>query len=95
MKKEIVRQKKIIFNNRRDDLYYKTLIRDVRKFFLTDFNMNTQFTNQAHPTGRKETFRDSIIRYITERISVSIGNCSGNTEDLITCLGSLISHKQF
>ena len=31
-------QKKALFRNKRDDLYFKAVARDVRKYMLDDFN---------------------------------------------------------
>lgn len=62
VQKDLSLQKKTIFRNWRDDLYFKTLIRDVRKFLIEDFN---QFSGLKNKKQRytSQSFVEALTSY--------------------------------
>ena len=85
-----MKHKKAIFNNKWDDLFYKTLIRDVRKFFVDEFNEVTSFWSYQ---GRG-SFWQAVMLMLDTKIVPVIGRYQHNVDSLITFLAALISHKQ-
>lgn len=85
-------EKATIFDNKRDDLYYKTFGRDVRKFLQDDF---TEFTGYSKDSKGKEGryFYSCLVRYAEhmnfhKNTDVTLGN-------IVWYLGSLINHREF
>ena len=65
-------QKKALFRNKRDDLYFKAVARDVRKYILDDFN---RFKFQAQDPSKDLADDSGILRiYVNERILPIVGN---------------------
>ena len=85
-------EKATIFDNKRDDLFYKTFGREVRKFLQDDF---TNFTNYRKDSKGKDGkyFYECLVSY-AERMNfhqntdVTLGN-------IVWYLGSLINHREF
>ena len=88
--KDIMKHKKAIFNNKRDDLFYKTLIRDVRKYFVDEFNDITSYKS-FQGSG---SFRASVKLMLETKIVPVIGRYQHDQDSLITFMAALISHKQ-
>ena len=85
-------EKVSIFGNKRDDLFYKTFGRDVRKFLQDDF---TEFTRYRKENKGKDGayFNECLYKYANymnfhKDTSIPI-------ENIICYLGSLINHREF
>lgn len=85
-------EKRRIFNNRRDDLFYKTFGRDVRKFLQDDF---TDFTGyQKEAKGKDGAYFYKCLKEYAKHMRFSKGT-SFTTEQIVCYLGSLINHREF
>lgn len=85
-------EKRRIFNNRRDDLYYKTFGRDVRKFLQDDF---TEFTGyQKEAKGKDGAYFYKCLRQYAKHMKFA-KDANFTTEQIVCYLGSLINHREF
>lgn len=91
VQKDLSLQKKTIFRNRRDDLYFKTLIRDVRKFLIEDFNHFSGLKNKKQ-RFTTQSFVESLTSYATF-INQKLGYQFGDVTPLVQNLGPFINQK--
>ena len=85
-------KKSSIFWNKRDDLFYKTFGRDVRKFLQDDFTEYTKYCKENKGKGGVY-FYQCLVKYATYMNFHKNTNIS--IESIVCYLGSLINHREF
>lgn len=85
-------EKRGIFNNGRDDLFYKTFARDVRKFWQDSMIAFTGYKKEDK--GRNGThFYQCCRRFVSH---IQLHKVYGLEKARVTCfIGSLINHREF
>ena len=90
------KDRKEMFNNKRDDLFFKTMIRDIRKFLHNDFSekSNIKKNKKTHQLTW-ERFFSSLITYLESFKSyIDFGPYDPSNETLVCVLGAFVSHKE-
>ena len=85
-------EKATIFDNKRDDLFYKTFGRDVRKYLQDDFTAFTKYQKDwKGKDGRY--FYEWLVNYAEQKKFHY--NTNVTLVNIVWYLGSLINHREF
>ncbi len=80
-------------NTIRYEVIYKNLVRDIRKYFSSDFNRKTEYIRSKR-NETEEFFNESLKLYIEKAFGTSYLALRISEESLMFVLGSLIYPKE-
>ncbi len=90
------KEKANLFGGKRDDLFYKTFVRDVRKFWEDNFSQMEMATSSfsKEKKDKKGIQFYSLLQQYEESLQLSSEH-ELTSEEIVCYLGSLINHREF